>query len=75
MIGFALPAALKLLSPAVIKKIMSYVFEENDLDKKMNEVVNDVKQLKEQSHPPIFTLKERDRILDKIDALEKKINK
>ena len=43
---------LKILTPKVLKKIMSYVFDKNDLDYKVEKLQKRVIKLEESSHPP-----------------------
>ena len=43
---------LKILTPRVLKAIMSYVFEENNLDQQMGSVRARLKKLEKDSHPP-----------------------
>ncbi len=40
-----LPIILKLLTPKVIKAIIAYVFEKNELDTKVEELENRIKKL------------------------------
>ena len=40
-----LPMVLKLLTPKVVKAIMDYVFEKNDLDYKMERLIERVEKL------------------------------
>jgi len=40
-----LPAILKLLTPKVIKAIIAYVFEKNELDTKVEELENRIQKL------------------------------
>ena len=47
-----LPAVLKLLTPSVIKSIMDYVFKKNDLDYKVEQLIERVENLEKDSHPP-----------------------
>ena len=42
---------LKILTPKVLKGIMKYVFEENELDIKMQVLENRVSALEKDSHP------------------------
>ena len=42
---------LKILTPKVLKGIMKYVFEENELDIKMQVLENRVSTLEKDSHP------------------------
>ena len=42
---------LKILTPKVLKGIMNYVFEENELDIKMQVLENRVSALEKDSHP------------------------
>ena len=43
------PVILQLLTPKVVKAIMAYVFEKNDLDYKMEKLIERVEK---DSHPP-----------------------
>ena len=43
---------LKILTPKVIKAIMKYVFEENELDQQMGSVRARLVALEKNSHPP-----------------------
>tara|TARA_R100001530_G_C4223513_1_gene130628 strand:- start:181 stop:384 length:204 start_codon:yes stop_codon:yes gene_type:complete len=43
---------LKILTPKVIKAIMGYVFEENELDQQMGSVRARLDNLEKDSHPP-----------------------
>ena len=43
---------LKILTPKVIKAIMSYVFDKNNLDEQMDMVLVRLEKLVEDSHPP-----------------------
>ena len=43
---------LKILTPKVIKAIMRYVFEENELDQQMGSVRARLDNLEKDSHPP-----------------------
>ena len=36
--GIFIPSIIKILTPAVVKQIMKYVFEENDVDKKVKKL-------------------------------------
>ena len=47
-----LPIILRLLTPKVIKAIMAYVFEKNDLDHKVEKLIERIKDLERDSHPP-----------------------
>ena len=47
-----LPAILKILTPKVLKAIMKYVFEENELDQQMGSVRARLDKLEKNSHPP-----------------------
>tara|TARA_R100000655_G_scaffold2697_1_gene10495 strand:+ start:7220 stop:7429 length:210 start_codon:yes stop_codon:yes gene_type:complete len=47
-----LPIVLKLLTPSVVKGIMDYVFKKNDLDYKMEKLIERVEELEKHSHPP-----------------------
>ena len=43
---------LKILTPKVLKGIMSYVFDKNNLDEQMDMVLERLKTLEKDSHPP-----------------------
>ena len=43
---------LKILTPTVLKGIMRYVFEENELDQQMGSVRSRLDKLEKDSHPP-----------------------
>ena len=43
---------LKILTPKVLKGIMSYVFDKNNLDEQMDMVLHRLEKLEEESHPP-----------------------
>jgi len=43
---------LKILTPKVIKAIMSYVFDKNNLDDQMEMVLVRLEKLEKDSHPP-----------------------
>ena len=43
---------LKILTPKVLKGIMSYVFESNNLDDQMDMVLHRLEKLEKNSHPP-----------------------
>lgn len=45
-------AIVKILTPKVIKGIMKYVFEENELDQQMGSVRARLDKLEKDSHPP-----------------------
>ena len=47
-----LPVVFKLLTPSVVKSIMDYVFKKNDLDYKVDQLIERVKDLEKDSHPP-----------------------
>ena len=51
-------------------KLMKYVEEPNELDHKVLELENRLLKLEKDSHPPIFTKKERNKILKRLDKLE-----
>jgi hypothetical protein len=46
------PVIFQLLTPKVVKGIMDYVFEKNDLDYKMEKLIERVEKLEKDSHPP-----------------------
>ena len=43
---------LKILTPTVLKGIMKYVFEENELDHQMDSARSRLDKLEKDSHPP-----------------------
>ena len=43
--GLFIPAGLKLLTPKIIKAIIAYVFEKNELDTKIEELENRIKKI------------------------------
>ena len=49
--GMFIPTIVKMLSPKILKLIMDYVFKENELDKKVKELDEEVKMLIAVSHP------------------------
>ena len=51
-------------------KLMKYVEEPNELDHKVLELENRLLKLEKDSHPPIFSKKERNKILKSLDKLE-----
>ena len=51
-------------------KLMKYVEEPNELDHKVLELENRLLKLEKNSHPPIFSKKERNKILKRLDKLE-----
>ena len=46
-----LPVILKMLTPTIIKTIVKYVTEENELDVAVKEISNRLKDLEKYSHP------------------------
>ena len=46
-----LPAILKLLTPTILRTIIKYVTEENELDVAVKEINEKIKVLEEHSHP------------------------
>ena len=68
MIG--VPLVLKLLSPKIVKGIIAYVFDRNELDDKVDVLIKDVGELRELSHPPIFETKDKEMIEARLKALE-----
>ena len=51
-------------------KFMKYVEEPNELDHKVVELENQILKLEKDSHPPIFSKKERNDILKRLKKLE-----
>ena len=65
-----------------LHKIMKYVQEPNELDHKVVELEKEIKKLKKESHPPVFSTEETDNIntrikshSDRLILIEKKIKK
>ena len=63
-------------------KILEYVEKPNELDHKVVELEKEIKKLKKESHPPVFSTEERDTIntrikshSDRLILIEKKIKK
>ena len=46
--GIFIPSIIKILTPAVVKQIMKYVFDENDLDKKVKKLQKRISKLEKQ---------------------------
>tara|TARA_Y100000310_G_C20654718_1_gene801384 strand:- start:1461 stop:1628 length:168 start_codon:yes stop_codon:yes gene_type:complete len=55
-----------------MKAINEYVVEDNELDIKVRRVYQRLVDLEADSHPPIFSSKERDSILKRLSKLEKR---
>ena len=70
-----IPFFLKILTPKVLKQIMKYVFEKNDLDYKVDGLIERVDKLEKDSHPPIFTQIKYESIIDSIDSIQKQLKK
>ena len=43
--GIFIPSIIKILTPNIMKQIIKYVFEENDLDKKVKTLQNRISKL------------------------------
>ena len=63
---------LKILTPSVLKAIMNYVFEENELDQQMGSVRARLDNLEKDSHPPkgLHDLKGTKELLERFEKLE-----
>lgn len=61
-----LPAIFSLLTPKIVKGIIEYVFDKNELDYKVDALIEKIEKLEEDSHPP-------QNWDAKITALEKQI--
>ena len=46
-----LPVVFKILTPKVVKGIISYVFDKNPLDEQMEMVLNRIQKLEDIAHP------------------------
>ena len=53
-----------------MKAVFDYVHKPNNLDIDMISLQQQIKELKKSSHPPIFSKKERDDILNRLKKLE-----
>ena len=58
-----------------LKKIDDYVNKENDADRMIKDLSDQIKELKENSHPPIFKEQDQKDMIRRIRNLEKKIRK
>ena len=68
---FVIGKVIELLSKNFkLFKIMKYVEEPNELDHKVVEIENRILKIEKDSHPPIFSKKERNNILKRIKKLE-----
>ena len=45
VMGLFIPSIINILTPTVVKKIMKYVFEENDVDKKVKKLQKRISKL------------------------------
>ena len=70
-----IPFFLKILTPKVLKQIMTYVFEKNDLDYKVDGLIERVDKLEKDSHPPVFTQIKYNSIINDIKQLKKRNKK
>lgn len=70
-----IPFFLKILTPKVLKQIMKYVFEKNDLDYKVDGLTERVGKLEKDSHPPVFTQRRYESLVDDIDNINKELKK
>tara|TARA_Y100001963_G_scaffold88219_1_gene121878 strand:+ start:794 stop:1021 length:228 start_codon:yes stop_codon:yes gene_type:complete len=70
-----IPFFLKILTPKVLKQIMTYVFEKNDLDYKVDGLIERVDKLEADSHPPVFTQRKYESIVNDIDGINKELKK
>ena len=70
-----IPFFLKILTPKVLKKIMTYVFEKNDLDYKVDGLIERVDKLEKESHPPVFTQRRYEMLVDDIEGINKELKK
>ena len=49
--GIFIPSIIKILTPSVVKQIMKYVFEDNDLDKKVKRLQKRILKLDHKRTP------------------------
>tara|TARA_R100000664_G_scaffold6465_3_gene11491 strand:- start:2783 stop:3010 length:228 start_codon:yes stop_codon:yes gene_type:complete len=70
-----IPFFLKILTPKVLKQIMEYVFEKNDLDYKVDGLIERVDKVEKDSHPPVFTQRRYESIVDDIESIKKQLKK
>lgn len=68
MLGF--PIIFKLLTPKVIKGLLSYVFEKNVLDIKVEQLESIIKELEKNNHPPMFSQADKEDMIKRISRLE-----
>ena len=54
-------------------KLMKYVEEPNELDHKVLELENHILKLEKDSHPPIFTKKDKEDIDKRLKDIEKRL--
>lgn len=62
---------LKILTPHILKKIMSYVFEENELDQEVKDLKSRLENLEKDSHPPVDWNEEILIIKTRLDNFQK----
>ena len=68
---FVIGKVIELLSKNFkLFKIMKYVEEPNELDHKVVELENRILKIEKDSHPPIFSKKERNNIVKRLKKLE-----
>ena len=68
---FVINKIIELLSRQFkLHKIMKYVQEPNELDHKVVELENQILKLEKDSHPPIFSKKDKKDIVARIKKLE-----
>jgi hypothetical protein len=70
LVKLATPLVTKLIKEK-LGHVIGYVEEENELDVKSKEHSKRIKKLEKDTHPPAFTMEERDEINAKIKVLEK----
>ena len=54
---------------------MEYVFEKNDLDYKVDGLIERVNKVEKDSHPPVFTQRRYESIVDDIESIKKQLKK
>ena len=73
---FVINKVIELLSKNFkLFKLMKYVEEPNELDHKVVELENQILKLEKDSHPPIFSKKDKDGIIKRLKKVEEHIER